>query len=111
VSQQFSLFDVDAPNKIKREALRFRPANMRTVHGIRCDVFNDDGEHREGHSYSVSCVQCVEETLVDGQFVRISGGGLDAPNDIPLGSVKTTFDWDGVTRTGLCQRTYERKGA
>jgi len=43
--------------------------------------------------------------------VRISGGGLDAPNDIPHGSVKAMFDCDGRTRTGLIQRTYERKGA
>jgi hypothetical protein len=111
VSQQFSLFDMPAPDAMKRKALNFRPANMRTVHGIRCDVFNDDGVHREGPAYSVSVAQCVEETLVDGQFVRISGGGMDAPNDIPLGSVKAMFDCDGRTRTGLCQRTYKRKAA
>jgi hypothetical protein len=113
MSQQFGLFDVaavEAPDSAKRARLNFRPANMRTVHGVRID-----GEFRRD-THSVSCVQCVEDRLLDAQFVRESGGGMDAPEDLPLGSVKAMF-WDESTGisssyprlTGLCQRTYRRR--
>lgn len=110
MSNQFGLFDIpvlDAPDSMKRANLNFRPANMLTVHGIR-----DEGEIRNGFGrHSVSCVQCIEAMLHDGYFVRISGGGMDAPEDLPLGSVKAMFfdDHNGrKQRTGLCQRTYSR---
>jgi hypothetical protein len=109
---QFGLFDVEtmpAPDAQKRARLNFRPANMRTVHGVRID-----GEFRRD-THSVSCVQCVEDHLLDAQFVRESGGGMDAPEELPLGSVKAVF-WDesnGASTysrlTGLCQRTYRRR--
>jgi hypothetical protein len=110
VSMQFGLFDVSPIDPVRRQTLDFRPANMRTVHGIRSDVTNYDGSYREDRAHSVSVALCVEETLLDGQFVRISGGGMDAPEDLPLGSVKAMFDCDGRTRTGICQRTYKRRG-
>jgi len=112
MSRQFSLFDarpVDAPDEAKRAALNFRPANMRTVHGIR-----DADEFRRSGTHSVSCVRCVEDRLVDAQFVRESGGGMDAPDDLPIGSVKAMFvdEPSGVSTrkrlSGLCQRTYSR---
>ncbi|RQM44551.1 hypothetical protein EHZ19_28290 [Paraburkholderia bannensis] len=112
MSTQFVLFDaqsVDALDQDKLPALNFRPANMRTVHGVR----GNDEFPRVG-AYSVSCVHCVEEYLFDGQFVRESGGGMDAPEEIPIGSVKAMFvdEPAGVSYrkrlTGLCQRTHAR---
>jgi hypothetical protein len=112
MSEQFGLFDTqaaEAPDSAKRARFNFRPANMRTVHGIR----NDD-EYRRTGDHSVSCVECVENYLFDGHFVRESGGGLDAPEDLPRGSVKAMFvdETNGVSSfkrmTGICQRTYAR---
>jgi hypothetical protein len=80
---------------------------MRTTHGIR------DAQGSRWH-YSVSAVRCVEEALADDQFVRVSGGGMDAPEDLPIGSVKAFFNWrDSVTSGqyvafGFCQRTSRR---
>ncbi|PTE02674.1 hypothetical protein [Pandoraea apista] len=104
---QLSLFEVPAPDAIARRRLDFRPANMRTVHGIR-------HENRHIQSYSVSCVECVEDRLLDESFVRISGAGMDAPDDLPIGSVKACFSDIGYPTyrlTGIIQRTYRRDKA
>jgi hypothetical protein len=104
MSEQFNLFEagvVAAPTADSRARLDFRPANMRTVHGIR-----DDDEFRRSGDHSVSCVRCAEDRLIDGQFVRESGGGMDAPEDLPLGSVKALLDERRLI--GVCQRTYKR---
>ncbi|MCA8324063.1 hypothetical protein [Burkholderia cepacia] len=100
MSQQFSLFEGDAPFSPQRGDLpAIRPANMRTAHGLR------DPKYR--HGSSVSCVWCLEETHADNHNVRLSGGGMDAPEDIPIGSVKACF-WERQL-TGLIQRTTGRE--
>jgi hypothetical protein len=87
---------------------RIRPANMRTTHGI---------QHLEGGSalptrgYSVSAVQCVEGEHLDHLGVAASGGGMDAPEELPIGSVKAFFrehSSGGRTAFGFCQRTAQR---
>jgi len=104
---QLALFDQQDKDVVYALAKAIRPANMRTVHGIR----DEEGSRWQ---YSVSVVQCVEETLHDGQLVRISGGGMDAPEDLPTGSVKAFFSWhdSGLSghyfATGFCQRTAAR---
>lgn len=72
---------------------------MRTAHGL-CDP-------KYRHGYSVSCVRCLEETHADDHNVRTSGGGMDAPEEIPTGSVKACF-WERQL-TGLIQRTISRE--
>lgn len=98
--QQFSLFEGDAPfSPCRGDLPAIRPANMRTSHGMH------DPKYR--HGYSVSAAWCVEETHADDHNVRVSGGGMDAPEEIPVGSVKACF-WDGRL-TGLIQRTVSRE--
>lgn len=100
MSEQFSLFEGDTAFSPRRGDLpAIRPANMRTSHGLH------DPKYRYG--YSVSSVQCVEEILADNHDVRVSGGGMDAPEEIPTCSVKACF-WDGRL-TGLIQRTTSRE--
>lgn len=85
-----------------------RPANMRTTHGI---------QHASGSStlpwrgYSVSAVQSVEDHHLDHLGVAASGSGMDAPDDLPVGSVKAFFNrtpGDALVAFGFCQRTVER---
>lgn len=108
MQHQFALFAAEDARVTYALASSIRPANMRTTHGIR-------GEQESRWHYSVSAVRCVEETLADDQFVRESGGGMDAPEDIPVGSVKAFFNWQepGVSGRyvafGFCQRTARRK--
>jgi hypothetical protein len=101
VQEQLSLLEQAERRIVYRLADAIRPANMRTVHGIRIE-----GNPRLG--YSVSAVRCVEDKLVDDHYVRVTGGGLDAPEDLPIGSVKVMFDSDGRRVTGICQRTSRR---
>ncbi|MBR8376502.1 hypothetical protein KDW20_12010 [Burkholderia cenocepacia] len=100
MSEQFSLFEGISAFSLRRGDLpEIRPANMRTSHGLHGPKYR--------YGYSVSSVQCVEETLADNHDVRVSGGGMDAPEDIPTGSVKACF-WDRQL-TGLIQRTMSRE--
>lgn len=63
---------------------QIRPANMHVVHGFRRDC--------DGWNYSVSAAECVEGTLADPNHFRETGSGMDAPDEIPCGSVKAWFD-------------------
>lgn len=83
--------------------MNIRPANMRVTHGIR-------NFRRLIVDLSVSAVECVEETLADPLMVRESGSGMDAPEDIPTGSVKAFFSEKGESKYcfGFCQRTTTR---
>jgi hypothetical protein len=107
MSHQFGLFDGEAQAVTYALAGTIRPANMRTTHGIR-------GEQDSRWRYSVSAVRCVEDALADDQFVRVSGGGMDAPEEMPVGSVKAFFRWQdsGLSGNdiaiGFCQRTTKR---
>lgn len=84
-----------------------RPANMRTVHHVRyCE---ERPYLRAG--YSVSAVQCVETTHIDPFNTAASGSGMDAPEHLPVGSIKAFFDGDDLSGwhcIGFCQRTVER---
>ena len=65
--------------------------------------------------HSVASVECVEELLIDSWYARESGAGMDAPCDLPVGSVKAFFtDTNGnkqyTVAFGFCQRTTTRKG-
>lgn len=84
--------------------MEIRPANMRRTHGLQ----TKDGRF----SLSVSSTAYAEERLSDPWMCRESGTGMDAPGDIPTGSVKAFFGNDGnnnYTRCfGFCQRTTER---
>jgi hypothetical protein len=73
-----------------------RPANMRTVRGI-------------AGGYSVSAVRCVEDIHLDHYGTAASGSGMDAPDDLPAGSIKAWFNPPEMARyIGHCQRTVTR---
>lgn len=84
-------------------AKAIRPANMRTAHGLR-----SLGQF----SLSVSAAHVTEDTLADPHGVAASGSGLDAPEDLPTGSVKAFFTDHGTGQFrhvfGFCQRTTRR---
>jgi hypothetical protein len=82
-----------------------RPANMRTTHGVRHPC------PKVLRGYSVSAVQCVEDILLDHFATAISGSGMDAPVNLPVGSVKAFFNitpGDALIAFGFCQRTTVR---
>lgn len=83
--------------------VKIRPANMRTSHGLR-------GNNISGQM-SVSSVACVEDVLADPYQARESGAGMDAPSNMPAGSVKAFFsERNGAKHyCGFCQRTAERE--
>lgn len=90
-----------------------RPANMRLTHGLRYP--HVDYLNRVGMPYSVASVECVEDLLIDSWYARESGAGMDAPPELPIGSVKAFFtDTNGNKQYnvafGFCQRTVTRKG-
>lgn len=90
-----------------------RPANMRRTHGLR--YIHSDYLMRSSMPHSAASVGCVEELLIDPWYARESGAGMDAPCDIPVGSVKAFFtdiNRDHIYNTafGFCQRTTARKG-
>jgi len=78
-----------------------RPANMRTSHGLRPVLIV---------SMSVSSAMCIEDELADPLMVRESGAGMDAPEEIPVGSVKAFFSEVRGSKYcfGFCQRTTTR---
>jgi hypothetical protein len=60
---------------------------------------------------SVSAVKCVEDIHLDLLMVAASGSGMDAPEEIPTGSVKAFFErsqHDALKAIGFCQRTTPR---
>ena len=59
-----------------------RPANPRTVHGLRSSRLG---------AISVSAGAAFEDTHADPFGYRLTGMGMDAPEDIPLGSLKAGF--------------------
>lgn len=79
-----------------------RPANMRLTRGLR--VANGKT------TYSTPTAMCVEGRYFDAWGCASTGAGMDAPEDIPTGSVKAFFENDGNgTRCfGFCQRTFLR---
>lgn len=94
-------------NMLSTALSRLRPANMRTVHGLR-------HTHPRGClGLSVSSAECVEELLADPWMCRETGAGMDAPQDMPTGSIKAFFGDNGYGQQtrffGLCQRTTGRK--
>ena len=75
-----------------------RPANMRITHGLRFNL-------------SVSNVECVEDKLINPWMVRETGAGMDAPAELPTGSVKAFFtELSGGRKHcfGFTQRTTPR---
>lgn len=82
--------------------MEIRPANMRRTRGLQ----TKDGRF----CLSVSSVACVEESLVDPWGIREGGAGMDAPEDIPTGSVKAFFTESNGSKycIGFCQRTTPR---
>lgn len=90
--------------------IKIRPANMRTVHGIR----HPEPSPRN-RPYSVSTVQCMENRTLDHLQIRETGAGMDAPEDLPVGSVKAFFDCTihglcpVIVNIGHCQRTVSRE--
>lgn len=83
---------------------RIRPANMRSTHGLRME--------NSKLTYSTPAVLCVEGRFCDTWDCAHTGSGMDAPEDIPTGSVKAFFENNGsnnYTRCfGFCQRTVRR---
>ena len=81
---------------------KIRPANMRVSHGINSDM----------GPYSVAASRFTEEYLLDHFGTAASGSGMDAPEELPVGSVKAFFDPSRQTGTYLCfgfwQRTIPR---
>lgn len=79
-----------------------RPANMRRAHGIKSD----------DRPYSVAASISTEDYLLDHLGTAASGSGMDAPEDIPIGSVKAFFDRSRGSGKeecfGFCQRTITR---
>lgn len=80
--------------------MNIRPANMHLTHGLRGSIVD----------MSVSAASCIEDTLADSQMVRESGAGMDAPEDLPVGSVKAFFNESNGSKFcfGFCQRTTSR---
>jgi len=80
-----------------------RPANMRRTHGLQFPSF-------PGGTMTVSAVACVEDALADPIQARESGAGMDAPEELPTGSVKAFFNGHDNARhcIGHCQRTTNR---
>lgn len=74
-----------------------RPSNMRTVHRLRLSG-QGIGEH------STSAAQCAEDSLADPWGARASGGGMDAPDELPAGSVKAFVGMHSSRAIGFCQR-------
>lgn len=81
-----------------------RPANMRVTHGLHAA--------RSVIDLSVASAACVEGRLSDPFMVRESGAGMDAPEEIPTGSVKAFFAAVDINDAkycfGQCQRTMGR---
>lgn len=76
-----------------------RPAHMRTTHGIGSG----------GGDYSVSAVMVIEDVLLDHFGTASSGSGMDAPEDLPIGSIKAFFYPPEMRQCfGFCQRTITR---
>lgn len=87
---------------------KIRPANMRTTHGIR---HQEAGNSFARRGYSVSAVQCVEDQHLDHLDTASSGSGMDAPVELPIGSVKAFFSRNSsnaLVAFGHCQRTVPR---
>lgn len=84
-----------------------RPANMRTVHGVMSPNEWFDAYQARRAVHSVSAVMATEEVLVDPRQCAASGSGMDAPEEIPTGSVKAFFN--KRVAFGLCQRTTPRE--
>ena len=75
-----------------------RPSNTRTVHGLRSAVpWQNSSSAAEFADY-----------LVDVSNAAITGGGMDAPDLMPAGSVKA-FSHPGA-RFSWCQRDVLRGG-
>ena len=77
-----------------------RPSNMRTVHRLRELGIGElgIGEH------STSAARCAEDFLADPWGARASGGGMDAPDELPAGSVKAFVGMHSSRAIGFCQR-------
>ncbi len=75
------------------------PTNMRTAHGLRsiADVI------------SVSAVRRVEDIHLDPFFFASSGSGMDAPEELPAGSIKAFVSGNTPVCIGFCQRTIARQ--
>ena len=88
-----------------------RPANMRTVHGIMNPNEPSGMFTRKRGEHSVSAVMVTEEVLADPLQCSATGSGMDAPEDLPTGSVKAFFKetCNSKVAFGFCQRTTARK--
>lgn len=91
-----------------------RPANMRRVIGLCChrkaNIFSDV----RWASFNTSAALCMFGLLSDPTDAALSGGGMDAPDDLPTGSVKAFFDTlpsGSKIVVGYCQRTTTRPGS
>lgn len=86
-----------------------RPANMRLVHGL--NSLGMRGRHI--HAYSASAAESRTDDRF-GQFdpthAAVLGAGMDAPTELPTGSVKAFIHESHRRAIGFCQRTTTRPG-
>ena len=78
-------------------AASIRPSNTRTVHGLR-------GAFLEQSSCSAAE---FADHLADVSSAAVSGGGMDAPDLMPAGSIKAFRNKSGRC-VGWCQRDIPR---
>ena len=76
-----------------------RPSNTRTVHGLRGAFLG------QSSSSAAEFADC----LADVSNAAITGGGMDAPDLMPAGSVKA-FRHESGRCIGWCQRDVLRGG-
>lgn len=94
--------------------MKIRPTNMHLVHGIRdltpvADLFADDLTR---NPYSCSATMVADDRRYDPFMAAESGAGMDAPSELPTGSIKAFFEYDENGRKvvfGFCQRTEQRQ--